>query len=295
LESTINGYDIVNRTNLFTDTTVIDDNGKKADYKNGTDFYSHPNFVRVKSLNGQDLPPRNNMIFIPQHNHDGHRQLLADLTDYVSADSFKSLEVLVQDPISAEFMDEKGAVIYSYNREAKAKFNDGAIKYLGTDKRIYGKVEYLPDTIVVCRDYYSYPAIYFSPPWIYDGRFIKESTSHIKRFKITFDIADTVNVSSGIEDQFIGNHESSNGLTLSQNYPNPATALTSINFFLVQSGPVTLQVMNLVGQEVATLVSGDLSSGEHQINFDTSRLPEGVYIYILRTPNAVSSKKMIVN
>jgi hypothetical protein len=81
---------------------------------------------------------------------------------------------------------------------------------------------------------------------------------------------------------------------LHQNFPNPFNPSTTITFDLVESGNVTLQVFNLMGQEVATLVNGNLSSGRHTLNFSAAGLPSGLYLYKLEANGFSAQKKMLL-
>ncbi len=78
----------------------------------------------------------------------------------------------------------------------------------------------------------------------------------------------------------------SNGLiTLSENYPNPFTSSTTIQFSLVNSDYITLKVADVLGNVVATLVNGYVEAGNHSVSFSTDdnqkSLPAGVYFYTL--------------
>lgn len=79
---------------------------------------------------------------------------------------------------------------------------------------------------------------------------------------------------------------------LQQNYPNPFNPATNINFVLPTSGKVRLQVFDLQGRLVQTLVDKSVSAGEHSIVFDASSLSNGMYLYRLETPYGASSKTM---
>jgi hypothetical protein len=81
---------------------------------------------------------------------------------------------------------------------------------------------------------------------------------------------------------------------LRQNYPNPFNPSTSITFDLVESGNVSLRVFNMIGQEVATLVNGNLNSGRHTVSFDATGLPSGLYLYRLETNGFTDQKKMLL-
>ncbi|MDP4117336.1 MAG: T9SS type A sorting domain-containing protein, partial [Bacteroidota bacterium] len=79
---------------------------------------------------------------------------------------------------------------------------------------------------------------------------------------------------------------------LEQNYPNPFNPNTTINYRLPQSGPVTIKVYDVLGNEVKTLVNEYKSAGEYSINFDAGKLSSGVYIYRITSGGYTSAKKM---
>ncbi len=68
---------------------------------------------------------------------------------------------------------------------------------------------------------------------------------------------------------------------LLQNYPNPFNPTTTIEFTLPKSEFVELKVYNLLGKEVAKLVSANLRQGNHTYTFDGRKLASGVYYYQL--------------
>lgn len=84
-------------------------------------------------------------------------------------------------------------------------------------------------------------------------------------------------------------------ITLAQNYPNPFNPSTSITFQLPESGRARLAVFNLLGQEVATLVDGNLQAGHHAITFDAPAMPSGVYFYKLTSSNGSATRKMTLS
>jgi hypothetical protein len=80
---------------------------------------------------------------------------------------------------------------------------------------------------------------------------------------------------------------------LNQNYPNPFNPTTNISFSLKDAAPVKLTVYNLLGQEVATLISGKvMNAGTHSVAFNAASLSSGVYIYRLEAGSFVSNKRM---
>jgi hypothetical protein len=81
---------------------------------------------------------------------------------------------------------------------------------------------------------------------------------------------------------------------LNQNYPNPFNPSTTIQFDLPKTSEVSLKIFNILGEEVATLVSDRLSAGSYSYEWDASHLPSGVYLYRLETEDFVETKKMIL-
>ncbi|MBZ0200147.1 MAG: T9SS type A sorting domain-containing protein [Ignavibacteriaceae bacterium] len=86
---------------------------------------------------------------------------------------------------------------------------------------------------------------------------------------------------------------------LDQNYPNPFNPSTSIKYSLAVDSKITLKVFNVVGQEVATLLQGNMAAGFHEVKFDASNLNSGVYFYRLEASGLdgktfSSVKKMIL-
>jgi hypothetical protein len=79
---------------------------------------------------------------------------------------------------------------------------------------------------------------------------------------------------------------------LNQNYPNPFNPTTSISFDLNEATRVMLNIYNINGQLVATLINNNLQAGNHITEFNATKLPSGVYIYRLQTSSTVLTKKM---
>jgi len=83
-----------------------------------------------------------------------------------------------------------------------------------------------------------------------------------------------------------------NSISLSQNYPNPFNPTTTIKFELQVGSDVTLEVFDVSGRKVATLVETRLNAGQHFAVFDASTLSSGVYFYRLRAGNMMMTKSM---
>lgn len=82
-------------------------------------------------------------------------------------------------------------------------------------------------------------------------------------------------------------------LLLDQNYPNPFNPVTSIKFSLSVQTHIKLTVYDVLGREVARLFEGTLQAGAHEIGWNGTNYPSGVYFYRLETPGITFSKKMV--
>ena len=81
---------------------------------------------------------------------------------------------------------------------------------------------------------------------------------------------------------------------LGQNYPNPFNPNTTINYELPIKSSVTLKIVDILGNEVETLVNEEKNAGYYQISFDGSNISSGIYFYTLQTENYFVTKKMIL-
>lgn len=81
---------------------------------------------------------------------------------------------------------------------------------------------------------------------------------------------------------------------LHQNYPNPFNPVTRIIYSLPQSGHVMLRVFDPTGRIVATLVDYQQTTGTHEVVFDASLLPSGVYFYELIADEAHLTRKLVL-
>jgi photosystem II stability/assembly factor-like uncharacterized protein len=85
-----------------------------------------------------------------------------------------------------------------------------------------------------------------------------------------------------------------NTLSLSQNYPNPFSSSTSIQFRIPSSSKVSLKVFDIQGSEVATLVNEEKSAGSYKVKFESNGLSSGIYYYRLQVGESMETKKLCV-
>ncbi|MBL7033833.1 MAG: T9SS type A sorting domain-containing protein [Candidatus Delongbacteria bacterium] len=81
---------------------------------------------------------------------------------------------------------------------------------------------------------------------------------------------------------------------LRQNFPNPFNPQTTISYELMLPADVLLQIFNLEGQLLTTLVDRPLSAGSYLVEIDGTDLPSGVYFYSLRAGNQSQTRKMLL-
>jgi len=129
--------------------------------------------------------------------------------------------------------------------------------------------------------------------YTYSDKILEVGTYTYRLKQIDFDgtseFSDVVEIEVLVPDVF----------ALEQNYPNPFNPSTKINFSLAVDSRVTLTVFDILGQEVVTLINGNLSAGSHDINFKAVNLNSGVYFYRIDATgvdgvNFTSVKKMIL-
>jgi hypothetical protein len=82
--------------------------------------------------------------------------------------------------------------------------------------------------------------------------------------------------------------------SLLQNYPNPFNPTTEISFSLPNASDVKLEVYNVMGQKVTTLLNRHLEAGHHSVVWDGSDAASGVYLYHLQAGDIVDTKKMVL-
>lgn len=67
--------------------------------------------------------------------------------------------------------------------------------------------------------------------------------------------------------------------SLGQNYPNPFNPSTTIKYSLKFDSYVTMKIYDVTGRLVSTIIDGNISAGNNQVNFDAKNLASGVYFY----------------
>lgn len=107
-------------------------------------------------------------------------------------------------------------------------------------------------------------------------------------YHIGFRIVRKYTQGSGVEERTGSDNQ------LNQNRPNPFITSTTISFSLSESGTVSLQIYNSIGQLVVTLANEVLEQGEHSYTWNAEGFPSGIYTCKLQGEGSVKTKKMIL-
>jgi N-acetylmuramoyl-L-alanine amidase len=130
-------------------------------------------------------------------------------------------------------------------------------------------------------------------PLTYDGFQLTFVPGHKKSGELYFDDIRVVNkILVDVKNE--NNSGMPSSYSLGQNFPNPFNPTTQIKFGIPQSGIVKLEIYNLLGQKISTLVEGEMNAGYHSVKFDAKDFSSGIYIYTLSVNNFKTSKKMIL-
>ncbi len=81
---------------------------------------------------------------------------------------------------------------------------------------------------------------------------------------------------------------------LGQNYPNPFNPTTVIRFGIPRNEYITLKIYNALGREISTLITGKLNAGIHEIEWNASKYPSGIYFYRLEGNGYYETKRMML-
>jgi hypothetical protein len=84
------------------------------------------------------------------------------------------------------------------------------------------------------------------------------------------------------------------GAFLAANYPNPFNSSTIIRFGLADRGQVSIDIYDLLGRNVETLVNGIMPAGEHEVTWSADRNPSGIYFYSIKASGITQTRRMLL-
>jgi hypothetical protein len=101
---------------------------------------------------------------------------------------------------------------------------------------------------------------------------------------INIDVGIEDNTLAALPDQFI----------IIQNYPNPFNASTNIKYYLPETEYVLIEIYDILGKKVKTLLDKVMQAGEHSVVFDADNFSSGIYFYKFDTENYSDAKSMVL-
>jgi hypothetical protein len=111
-------------------------------------------------------------------------------------------------------------------------------------------------------------------------------------------MGESIDLNLFVEARSTGVNERSGNLPgtvfLGQNYPNPFNPSTTISFSLPSRSFASLKVFEVIGREVATIVSGELPAGNYSRQWNAVNMSSGVYYYRLQTGAFAATRKMLI-
>lgn len=159
---------------------------------------------------------------------------------------------------------------YSYGTKASTTTEDGgATSGLGRRRTRFVQCTYNPVGTCV-----SWPAVQQFPQETYQ----QSGNLPYEENRVDVDPVDTPQLPTTI--------------SLSQNYPNPFNPSTTFEYTLDRDAKVKVQVYDLTGRLIETLVDGFQTQNTYRVSFDASRLASGTYLYRLQVGNQVVTRKM---
>jgi len=112
------------------------------------------------------------------------------------------------------------------------------------------------------------------------------NSAQVRHFKIQVD-----RVTTSISDQDNGVPRD---FEISQNYPNPFNPTTTIKYGLPKKSEVTIELFNMLGQKVLSLVDEEKNAGYHSVSVDATNLASGVYLYRIQADQFIRARKMLL-
>jgi hypothetical protein len=125
----------------------------------------------------------------------------------------------------------------------------------------------------------------------YDGHYVNSAPP------ITFGVHNVFFVAAAsahgvITNEVAVDEDAAAAFAVSQNSPNPFNPTTTINFTLPVNGNVSVEVFNVAGQKVDTLVDDHMNAGQHSVVWDASGFSNGVYFYTVKSGEFAKTMKM---
>ncbi|MCZ7602525.1 MAG: T9SS type A sorting domain-containing protein [Melioribacteraceae bacterium] len=125
--------------------------------------------------------------------------------------------------------------------------------------------------------------------------FVENSVVSLDRVRVN-ESKNQFNVASSILNMLtdVKNEVSLLNYTLDQNYPNPFNPSTTISFTIPNSEHVSLEIFDVLGRKISTLVNSKLAAGNHAFTFHADEYNSGLYLYRITSGDFIDVRKMIL-
>lgn len=119
----------------------------------------------------------------------------------------------------------------------------------------------------------------------------KRFWGRIDDLRISNKLSDVIDLNTKIFTKEFNNRDN---FFLYQNYPNPFNSETTFKFYLNEKKFVKFSIYNILGAQVSILINGVMDKGAHEVKFNASDFPSGIYFYELRAGIYFERKKMVL-
>jgi len=192
-----------------------------------------------------------------------------DLTDHLNVVPESVITYTIQDIMDAE----GGERIPSY-ADSQKEFN---VAFVVVKNKAFTSEEYA---------YYSLLSQYFAST--------EQGELSLTTFYHATGGRGTLNPDLGVDTVVESKDTKVSGYLLNQNYPNPFNHSTNITFTIPRPGHVTLNVYDLTGRKLSTLVNGYQDVGYHQVNWNAADVASGIYLVKIKTDQFTQTRKLIL-
>jgi hypothetical protein len=141
-----------------------------------------------------------------------------------------------------------------------------------------------------CGDIYNSPCIDAGDPAIFDS--ILDCDWGLGESRSDMGAYGGARIPTDIDEEQIP--EISREFTLSQNHPNPFNASTNIRYSLPEGSSVTIEIYDILGRNIETLIQGEQQAGYHQVVWDAEDQSSGIYIYYVKAGEYTESKSCLL-
>jgi len=140
--------------------------------------------------------------------------------------------------------------------------------------------------------YQKFGAMFVDSGSAYDGLLCTNNIGSTGGIDTTVFWVGSASAKGTLSPNIVGVADAPAAFAVSQNVPNPFNPNTTINYNLAKAGKVTVDVFNVAGQKVASLVNGTMSAGSHSVTWNASKFSAGVYFCTVKSNGASKTLKM---